>query len=93
MKVRAMTSLITNYNICRNNGNIQQQLDTPRYNTYNYQSDSISFGNSPQQEKQGLSTGIKVAIGIGVAALLSVVAEFVFCKGKHINKLIRKEKG
>jgi len=46
-----------------------------------------------KHKKEGLSTGAKWVIGIGVATALTIGADFLFCKGKHIKNLWGKLKG
>lgn len=79
---------------------IQQYQNVPlcNFNTLNYnynnQTDTVSFRTNSQiqseQKKQGLSTGVKVAIGAGIATILAVGADFVFCKGKHVKSIFGK---
>ena len=58
------------------------------------QPDTVSFSAENQiqakTKKQGLSTAAKVAIGVGVSAVLAVGADFLFCKGKHVKSLLGK---
>ena len=54
------------------------------------QPDSVSFSANEQVQKQGLSTGAKVAIGAGIVTVLAVGADFIFCKGKHIKSIFGK---
>ena len=62
----------------------------------NLKSDVVDFSANKQiqvdqqkQQKQ-LSTGAKIAIGAGVATALAVGTDFLFCKGKHVKSLFRK---
>ena len=68
-------------------------FNTLNYNYYN-QPDTVSFSaNSqiqPEQQKPGLSTGAKVAIGAGIVTALAVGADFLFCKGKHVKSIFGK---
>lgn len=43
-----------------------------------------------QKQQKQLSTGAKIAIGAGVATALAVGTDFLFCKGKHVKSLFRK---
>ena len=51
--------------------------------------DTIGLSQNVQKE---FSTGNKVAIGTGIAILLAVGADFIFCKGKHVKSLSNKLK-
>ena len=62
----------------------------------NLKSDVVDFSANKQiqvdqqkQQKQ-LSTGAKIAIGAGIATVVAVGADFLFCKGKHVKSLFRK---
>ncbi len=43
-----------------------------------------------QKQQKQLSTGAKIAIGAGVATVIAVGADFLFCKGKHVKSLFGK---
>lgn len=43
-----------------------------------------------QKQQKQLSTGAKIAIGAGVTTALAVGTDFLFCKGKHVKSLFRK---
>ena len=85
---------VTNYNPY----NMYQNVPLYNFNTLNYnynnQTDTVSFSTNSQiqseQKKHGLSTGVKVAIGAGIATVLAVGADFVFCKGKHVKSIFGK---
>jgi len=51
--------------------------------------DTIGLSQNVQKE---FPTGNKVAIGTGIAILLAVGADLIFCKGKHIKSLSNKLK-
>lgn len=74
----------------------QQYQNTLNYN-YNYQPDTVLFSANqqiqPKQKKQGLSIGAKIAIGAAAIATLSIGADFIFCKGKHVKNLLANLKG
>ena len=62
----------------------------------NLKSDVVDFSANKQiqvdqqkQQKQ-LSTGAKVAIGAGIATVVAIGADFLFCKGKHVKSLFGK---
>lgn len=62
----------------------------------NLKSDVAAFSTDKQlqadqqkQQKQ-LSTGAKIAIGAGVATVIAVGTDFLFCKGKHVKSLFGK---
>lgn len=62
----------------------------------NLKSDVAAFSTGKQlqadqqkQQKQ-LSTGTKIAIGAGVATVIAVGTDFLFCKGKHVKSLFGK---
>ena len=75
-----------------------QSVSTPQQNL-NVQnlSNTVNFKASEQiqakSQKEGLSTGAKWAIGIGVTTALAIGADFLFCKGKHVKNLWGKLKG
>ena len=70
-------------------------FDTLKYN-FNYQPDIVSFSansqTKPKQSERELSTGTKVAIGTGIVLALAVVADLLFCKGKHVRSIFGKIK-
>lgn len=43
-----------------------------------------------QKQQKQLSTGAKIAIGAGIATVVAVSADFLFCKGKHVKSLFGK---
>lgn len=43
-----------------------------------------------QKQQKQLSTGAKIAIGAGVATVIAVGTDFLFCKGKHVKSLFGK---
>lgn len=62
----------------------------------NLKSDVVDFSANKQiqvdqqkQQKQ-LSTGAKIAIGAGIATVVAVGTDFLFCKGKHVKSLFGK---
>ena len=62
----------------------------------NLKSDVVDFSANKQiqvdqqkQQKQ-LSTGAKITIGAGIATVVAVGADFLFCKGKHVKSLFGK---
>ena len=43
-----------------------------------------------QRQQKQLSTGAKIAIGAGIATVVAVGADFLFCKGKHVKSIFGK---
>lgn len=54
------------------------------------QPDSVSFSANEQVQKQGLSTGAKIAVGAGIVTALAIGTDFIFCKGKHVKSIFGK---
>ena len=75
--------------------NVPQSVSFPQPNV-NLQTppDTVSFKATEhiqtKPKKEGLSTGAKWAIGIGVTTALAIGADFLFCKGKHVKQLFGK---